>query len=289
MQIIHEISILRQHINKARKAGKTIGFVPTMGYLHQGHLSLLDKARSENDVTVLSIFVNPLQFGVGEDYEEYPRDLEADAVQAKHAGCDFIFAPTVKEMYPHGYATFVDVERLTSNLCGASRPDHFRGVTTVVNKLFNIVTPDHAYFGQKDAQQALVLQKMARDLNMNLTVDILPTIREKDGLAMSSRNKYLSFAERTAATVLFRSLQQAEEIIVTGETDANKIIQSITRSIQSEPLANIDYVAIVDTEEIKETETIKGQTLIALAVRFGKTRLIDNIILEVTKHAKNNV
>ncbi|MCW3489977.1 pantoate--beta-alanine ligase [Dethiobacter alkaliphilus] len=282
MQIIRDITTLRQHIKKARQAGKTVGFVPTMGYLHPGHLSLLHQARNENDLTVLSIFVNPLQFGVGEDYEEYPRDLEADAAQAETAGCDLIFAPTVKEMYPKGYATFVDVERLTETLCGASRPGHFRGVTTVVTKLFNIVTPDRAYFGQKDAQQALVLRKMARDLNMDLQVLIMPTIREKDGLAMSSRNTYLSPEERTQATVLSRSLRQAQEKIKHGERDANKITEFITQTIQSEPLANIDYVAIVDTDEIKPTETINGQTLIALAVRFGKTRLIDNIIVEVS-------
>ncbi|EEG77257.1 pantoate--beta-alanine ligase [Dethiobacter alkaliphilus] len=282
MQIIRDIATLRRHVKQARESGKTVGFVPTMGYLHPGHLSLLHKAREKNDLIILSIFVNPLQFGAGEDYEEYPRDLEADAAQAKEAGCDLIFAPTVKEMYPQGYATFVDVERLTDSLCGASRPGHFRGVTTVVTKLFNIVTPDRAYFGQKDAQQALVLRKMARDLNMDLQVLIMPTIREKDGLAMSSRNTYLSPEERTQATVLSRSLFQAEEKIKNGERDTNKITEFITQTIQSEPLANIDYVAIVDTDEIKPTETINGQTLIALAVRFGKTRLIDNIIVEVS-------
>ena len=281
MEIIRDIPTLRNHIKSARRAGKTIGLVPTMGYLHEGHLSLLRQAHSDNDISVLSIFVNPLQFGAGEDYEEYPRDLEADAAKAKEAGCDFIFAPSVKEMYPKGYATFVDVERLTDDLCGAARPGHFRGVTTVVTKLFNIVTPDNTYFGQKDAQQALVLQRMAKDLNMDLTVTILPIIREADGLAMSSRNVYLTPQERTAAAILSRSLRQAEGKIKNGERDAKTVIRFITETIQSEPLAKIDYVAVVDTDEIKRTETVTGQTLIALAVRFGKTRLIDNIILEV--------
>ncbi|MDW7652142.1 MAG: pantoate--beta-alanine ligase [Bacillota bacterium] len=282
MEIIRDISTLRNQIKAARLPGRTVGLVPTMGYLHEGHLSLLRQARRENDLVVLSIFVNPLQFGVGEDFEEYPRDLDADAAKAEEAGCDLIFAPTVKEMYPKGYATFVDVERLTESLCGASRPGHFRGVTTVVTKLFNIVTPDHTYFGQKDAQQALVLRKMAKDLNMDLTVQIMPIIREADGLAMSSRNVYLLPEERNAATVLSRSLRQAQERIEHGERDANAIIKCITETIDTEPLANIDYVAVVDTDEIKKTETIQGQTLIALAVRFGKTRLIDNIIVEVS-------
>lgn len=281
MEIIREIAALRQKIKQARQAGHTIGFVPTMGFLHEGHISLLRTARRENGFVVLSIFVNPLQFGIGEDYEEYPRDLQGDADQAQQAGCDLIFAPTVKEMYPQGYATFVDVERLTEGLCGASRPGHFRGVTTVVTKLFNIVTPDNTYFGQKDAQQALVIQRMARDLNMDLTVHIMPTVRETDGLAMSSRNTYLSPEQRNAATVLSRSLFAAEYKIKNGERDARTIINFIQQTIETIPLANIDYISITDTNEIKETQTINGSTLIALAVRFGKTRLIDNIIVEV--------
>jgi pantoate--beta-alanine ligase len=289
MEMIRDIATLRSHIKNARLVGKTIGLVPTMGYLHEGHLSLLRQAHRDNDITILSIFVNPLQFGVGEDYEEYPRDLETDATKAKEIGCDFIFAPSVKEMYPEGYATFVDVERLTEDLCGAARPGHFRGVTTVVTKLFNIATPDNTYFGQKDAQQALVLKRMAKDLNMDLTVNIMPIIREADGLAMSSRNVYLTPQERTAATILSRSLRQAEEKIKNGERDAKAVIRFITETIQSEPLAKIDYVGVVGTDEIKKTETITGQTLIALAVRFSNTRLIDNIILEVRSNAKNHV
>lgn len=281
MEIIREISILRARIKEARSQGKLVGLVPTMGCLHQGHLALLAKARAENGLTVLSIFVNPIQFGIGEDYEEYPRDLESDAVKVKEAGGHIIFVPTVKEMYPQGYATFVDVERLTAGLCGASRPDHFRGVTTVVAKLFNIATPDNAYFGQKDAQQALVIQRMVRDLNMNLSVHILPTVREVDGLAMSSRNSYLSAVERRAAVILSQTLLKVSGKIEGGQRDAAAIQAFIVKEISSEPMATIDYVAIVDTAEIKPVKEICGRTLIALAVRFGKTRLIDNIIVEV--------
>ncbi|MBS3982811.1 MAG: pantoate--beta-alanine ligase [Dethiobacter sp.] len=281
MEIIREISMLRARVKEARSHGKLVGLVPTMGCLHQGHLALLAKARAENGLTILSIFVNPLQFGVGEDYEEYPRDLESDAVQVEKAGGHIIFAPTVKEMYPQGYATYVDVERLTAGLCGASRPHHFRGVTTVVAKLFNIVIPDNAYFGQKDAQQALVIQRMVRDLNMNVLVHIMPTVREADGLAMSSRNSYLSPAERRAALILSQTLLQVSEKIQGGQRDASAIQAFIVKEISSEPLATIDYVSIVDTEEIRPVKKISGRILIALAVRFGKTRLIDNIIVEV--------
>ncbi|MBT9143392.1 MAG: Pantothenate synthetase [Dehalococcoidia bacterium] len=281
MEIIREISILRARIKEARSQGKLVGFVPTMGCLHKGHLALLDKARAENGLTILSIFVNPLQFGIGEDYEEYPCHLESDAVQVKKAGGHIIFAPTVKEMYPQGHATYVDVERLTAVLCGASRPHHFRGVTTVVAKLFNIVNPDQAYFGQKDVQQSLVIQRMVRDLNMNVLVHIIPTVREADGLAMSSRNSYLSPAERSAASILYKSLSQASEEIQGGQRDAAVIQAFIVEKISLELLANIDYVAVVDTEEIRPVKEISGRTLIALAVRFGKTRLIDNIIVEV--------
>jgi pantoate--beta-alanine ligase len=279
MEILRDINSIRSKIREARLQGKTIGFVPTMGYLHEGHLSLLRRAREENGLTILSIFVNPLQFGVGEDYEDYPRDLDGDAARAETAGCDIIFAPSVREMYPKGYATFVEVERLTDELCGASRPGHFRGVTTVVTKLFNIVTPDHAYFGQKDAQQAMVLQRMAKDLNMDLAVVILPTVREKDGLAMSSRNTYLDPEERKQAVILSQSLKRAAEIITDGERSAQAIITWIASNIASAPLAKIDYINIVDIQEIKPVETINGPVLIALAVRFGKTRLIDNIIV----------
>jgi pantoate--beta-alanine ligase len=281
MEIIRQITLFQEKIKEARRLGKAIGFVPTMGFLHEGHLSLLRQARADNDLVVLSIFVNPLQFGAGEDFEEYPRDLERDAALAAGTGCDIIFAPATRDMYPKDYATFVEVERLTSGLCGASRPGHFRGVTTVVNKLFNIVTPDRAYFGQKDAQQAMIIKRMAKDLNMGLEVVVLPIIREADGLAMSSRNTYLSQAERKAATVLYRSLCLAKHSIAAGERNAGSIKQLIRDTINSERLAQIDYIAVVDAENLQELDTIEKLALIALAVRFGKTRLIDNIIVEV--------
>ncbi len=281
MQTIREIATLRQIIKDARHRGQTVGFVPTMGFLHEGHLSLLRRARAENDLVVLSIFVNPLQFGINEDYNEYPRDLERDSALAEEAGCDLIFYPAVKEMYPRGYATFVDVERLTSGLCGASRPGHFRGVTTVVTKLFNIVTPDRTYFGQKDAQQALVIRRMAADLNMDLEVIVMPTVREHDGLAMSSRNVYLSPEQRKAAPILYQSLLQAKESIKKGERSAAAVRNQIIQNISAEPLASIDYVSVTDTTELQEIDRIQNQALIALAVRFGQTRLIDNILVEV--------
>jgi pantoate--beta-alanine ligase len=281
MEIFRDIASVRQNVKNARQSGHTIGLVPTMGYLHEGHLSLLRQAREDNQFVILSIFVNPLQFGVGEDYEEYPRDLTGDAAQAEKTGCDLIFAPTVKEMYPQGYSTYVDVEKLTDGLCGASRPGHFRGVTTVVAKLFNIITPDRTYFGQKDAQQAMVIQKMARDLNMDLDVNIMPIIREEDGLAMSSRNAYLSTEERKAAFILNRTLIKAAAQIKNGERDATTIRAQIFEAISAEPLAAIDYISIVNAAELTDVIKIKGPTLIALAARFGKTRLIDNIIVEV--------
>lgn len=281
METIREIASLRQIIKDARRHGKAVGFVPTMGYLHEGHLSLLRRARTENDLTVLSIFVNPLQFGANEDFTEYPRDLERDSALAEEAGCDLIFYPTIKEMYPRGYATYVDVERLTTGLCGASRPGHFRGVTTVVTKLFNIVTPDRTYFGQKDAQQAMVIQRMAADLNMDLEVIVMPTIREHDGLAMSSRNAYLMPEQRKAAPILHQSLRLAEESIKKGERDAAAVRDQIIQNISPEPLASIDYVSVTDTSELKDITRIEDSVLIALAVRFGQTRLIDNILVEV--------
>jgi pantoate--beta-alanine ligase len=281
MEIIRQIPRLREKIKEARRLGRSIGFVPTMGFLHEGHLSLLRQARVETDLLVLSIFVNPLQFGAGEDFGDYPRDIERDANLAATTGCDIIFAPSAREMYPNDYATFVEVERLTSGLCGASRPGHFRGVATVVSKLFNLVTPDRAYFGQKDAQQAVVIRRMAQDLNMNLEIEVLPIVREADGLAMSSRNTYLTPAERKAATVLYRSLCLAEKSIAAGEKDADSIRRLIRAAINAEPLAEIDYIAIVDAENLHELDRIANRVLIALAVRFGKTRLIDNIMVAV--------
>jgi pantoate--beta-alanine ligase len=251
-----------------------------MGYLHDGHLSLVRAAKKHTDIVVMSVFVNPLQFGHKEDFERYPRDLKRDEQLASEAGVDIIFYPSVKDMYQEGYATYVTVERLTDGLCGASRPGHFRGVTTVVAKLFGIVRPDVAYFGQKDAQQAAVIKKMAQDLNMGVEIKILPIVREKDGLAMSSRNVYLSDPERKDALALYQSLKNAESLIAGGETDAGRIIKMIKDEIASKPLVKIEYVSIVDAKELVELETITKEALIAVAAHVGKTRLIDNIIVK---------
>ncbi len=281
MQVVEKIQDLKHIINQLRQEGQSIGFVPTMGFLHEGHLSLVRAARRENDFVVVSIFVNPIQFGAGEDYEDYPRDLERDQHLASQAGCDLIFSPTVTEMYPAGYGTYVEVEQLTDTLCGSHRPGHFRGVTTVVAKLFNLVMPHRVYFGQKDAQQALVLNKMVLDLNMDLQFQIQPTVREEDGLAMSSRNKYLDPKQRREAAVLFKSLQEAEKMIQSGEIKAGSVKHAMDELIRGGSDSEIEYVEIVDIQSLRPVETIQGQCLVALAVRFGKTRLIDNIIVEV--------
>lgn len=279
MKIITSPSEMQAYSNKARMEGKIIGFVPTMGFLHEGHLSLMRRCRSENDICVVSIFVNPTQFGPNEDYERYPRDLERDSKMSEEVGVDIIFHPSVEDMYPKGYATFVNVERLTEKMCGLSRPGHFRGVTTVVTKLFNLVKPHRAYFGQKDAQQAIVIKRMVQDLNMDIEIIVMPTVREKDGLAMSSRNKYLNEEERKSALVLSRSLFTAEEMIRSGVRNASDIYKAIKEMIEREPLARIDYISIVDAETLEDVSEIRTNTLIALAVFIGQTRLIDNIVV----------
>lgn len=282
MEIISTISEMKSVVRQARIKGQSIGFVPTMGYLHQGHLELISRARRENDLVIVSIFVNPLQFGPTEDYEKYPRDPEADSQKAESAGCDIIFLPEASEMYPAGYSSFVEVEGIDQVLCGASRPGHFKGVATVVNKLFHIITPTHAYFGQKDAQQALLIQKMVSDLSMDVEVIVAPTVREGDGLAMSSRNSYLTHHERQAAAVLYRSLNAAKELIAAGERNPLKITGLIFDTLQKEPLARIDYVEVVDASTLKNFEQVlSNRVLIALAVRIGKTRLIDNLIMDL--------
>lgn len=281
MRVIEKIKDLKAIIRSQKSSGKTIGLVPTMGYLHDGHLSLVKASRDENDFTIMSIFVNPTQFGPNEDFDSYPRDMERDTKLAEAAGVDVIFAPSKDEMYPDGYKTYVEVEDITNVLCGKSRPGHFRGVTTVVAKLFNIVEPDKAYFGQKDAQQVIVLRKMVKDLNMNLEIVTCPIVRESDGIAMSSRNTYLSPEERSGALVLSQSLFEAEKIIKDGERDAAKIIGYIKNRISQVEIAEIDYVEITDIDDLKSVEHIAGKVLIALAVRFGRTRLIDNVIVEV--------
>jgi len=281
MKIITSAKEAQEYVIKAKKEGKKVGLVPTMGYFHEGHLSLMRKAREDCDLVVTSIFVNPTQFGPNEDYDRYPRDLNRDMALAETVSVDVIFAPPVEEMYPPGYHTYVTVESLTATLCGASRPTHFRGVTTVVTKLFNIIQPDLAYFGQKDAQQVTVIERMVADLNMPVQIVRVPIVREKDGLAMSSRNVYLSPEERKEALVLSRSLAAAESLVKAGERNGEKIKNHILSIIKGAPLAQIDYVEIVNNQTLEPVEVLTGQVLIALAVRFGNTRLIDNLLLEV--------
>lgn len=281
MQIFHTISETRAFVRKAKARGQVIGLVPTMGYLHEGHLELMRRAKKQCDIVIASIFVNPTQFGPNEDFGRYPRDLERDAGMAGSVGVEAIFNPPVEEMYPQGYCTYVEVERITDKLCGLSRPGHFRGVATVVTKLFNIVQPDFAFFGQKDAQQALVIKRMAGDLNMALEVVIVPTVREQDGLAMSSRNLYLEPEQRRAALVLSRGLEQARKAVREGERDTAKVRQLVIDMIQAEPLAEIDYVELYTYPGLEPKERLDGLNLLALAVKIGRTRLIDNAILEV--------
>lgn len=281
MDIVRTKPELKKIVHEVRKSGRTIGFVPTMGYLHQGHLSLVKAARRECDFVVVSIYVNPIQFGAGEDFEHYPRDLTTDAEMCREEGVSLIFSPSDRDIYPKGYSTYVLVETLTQGLCGRGRPGHFRGVTTVVTKLFNLLEPDIAYFGQKDAQQALVLRKMVEDLNMNVILKIMPTVREADGLAMSSRNTYLSSEERETALVLYKSLNRAEELIQGGCRKASKIIGAMEEIILREPGAQLEYIEIVDTTHLETLEDLKAEVLIALAVKVGQTRLIDNMFVEV--------
>lgn len=279
MKIVSTIEEVRAQVSTWKKEGNTIGFVPTMGYLHEGHMSLIDAA-GENDKVVVSIFVNPMQFGPNEDLASYPRDLEHDAKMCEEHGVDLIFHPTPEEMYGENFNSYVDMNVLTQELCGLSRPVHFRGVCTVVTKLFNIVAPDKAYFGQKDAQQLAIIKRMVKDLNMPLTVVGCRIVREEDGLAKSSRNTYLSGEERKAALVLSRSIFLGKELVEKGETDCRKIIAAMTEEITKEPLARIDYVKIVDLETMQQVTEIKGGILTAIAVYIGKTRLIDNFMFE---------
>ncbi len=279
MKIVSTIEEVRAQVKEWRKEGLTIGFVPTMGYLHEGHASLMDAA-SENDKVVVSIFVNPMQFGPNEDLASYPRDLEHDAKVCEEHGVDLIFHPTPEEMYGENFYSYVDMKVLTEELCGLSRPVHFRGVCTVVTKLFNIVTPDRAYFGQKDAQQLAIIKRMVKDLNQPLEVIGCPIVREADGLAKSSRNTYLSAEERKAALVLSRSIFLGKEMVEAGERDAKKVLAAMTAEIEKEPLAKIDYVKMVDLETMQQIDTIEGGILTAIAVYIGKTRLIDNFMVE---------
>ncbi|MGJ8455473.1 pantoate--beta-alanine ligase [Pseudothermotoga sp. U03pept] len=278
MQVIKTVSEMKNLAEELRKE-KSIGFVPTMGYLHQGHLSLVKRSKSENDVTVVSIFVNPTQFGPNEDYTSYPRDLKRDLSMLEKENVDFVFAPEVEEMYPKDYSTYINEERLSRYLCGKSRPGHFRGVCTVVAKLFNIVKPHRAYFGQKDAQQFRVIRRMVRDLNIDVEVVECPIVREPDGLAMSSRNVYLSFEERAQAVALSKSLKLAENLYNSGERSASRITEKITEYLSSFEKLKIDYVEVVDEETLEPIEKIQRKAIVALAVWVGKARLIDNTIL----------
>ncbi len=274
LKTIAEIRELRQQLTGS------VGFVPTMGYFHEGHLTLVKRARSESSTVVVSIFVNPTQFGPSEDLTAYPRDLTRDLKLLEKEKAYIVFVPLDEEIYPPSFSSWVDVEKVTKHLEGASRPGHFRGVTTVVAKLFNIVQPTKAYFGQKDAQQAVVIKRMVADLNMNVEIVVVPTVRERDGLAMSSRNSYLTSEERQAAAVLFKSLSLARQLWQGGEKDADKIRQQMTSLIRKEPLAKIDYISIADADTLEELKLIDRSALASLAVRIGKTRLIDNTVLE---------
>ncbi len=279
MIVVKTINEVKQIVKQWRKEGKTIGFVPTMGYLHEGHQSLIKKAR-ENDKVVVSIFLNPMQFGPSEDLASYPRDLERDKLKCSEAGADLIFAPDASEIYENNFQTFVDMHLLTEELCGLTRPCHFRGVCTVVTKLFNIVTPDKAYFGQKDAQQLAVIKRMVADLNMDIEIVGCPIIRENDGLAKSSRNTYLNDDERKAALVLSRSINKAKELIDNGQRDASVVISSMTEIINKEPLAKIDYIKAVALDTMQQIKFLNVPSLVAIAVYIGKTRLIDNLFYE---------
>ncbi len=282
MQVICSVLQMQKIVAKLHREGKSIGFVPTMGALHEGHLSLMRRARKENNILIISIFVNPTQFCPQEDYKKYPRPFSQDKRLSQQIGIDYIFAPSVKQMYPDDFLTSVQVKKLTSCLCGSYRPEHFEGVTTVVTKLFNIISPDRAYFGQKDYQQAVIINKMVKDINMPIKVILMPIVRDPDGLAMSSRNKYLNCEERKASLVLSKSLQIARKMIqLNNRIQSKDIIRKMKKEIAKEKLAKIDYVKVVNAETLEEIKQIKRKVLIALAVWIGKTRLIDNLLIKI--------
>jgi pantoate--beta-alanine ligase len=285
MKIVTRVAEMAAAAKETKSQGRTVGFVPTMGFLHEGHLSLVKESKRSADITVVSIFVNPLQFGPKEDFRRYPRDLARDAEVLKKEGVDILFNPDVREMYPEFFKTTVEVSELQDALCGRSRPGHFKGVCTVVLKLIHIVRPDLAFFGQKDAQQAIILQKMVDDLNMDVSIRIMPIVRNPDGLALSSRNTYLSDQERRAALVLSKSLAEARRMFEDGERNSAMIVGRMRGMIKNEPLARIDYVEVVDLKELRPLERIDGRALVALAVFIGKVRLIDNVILETEGNA----
>ncbi|WP_290059244.1 pantoate--beta-alanine ligase [Paraclostridium bifermentans] len=278
MKIINNIKEIKKQVKDWKNDGLSVALVPTMGYLHEGHESLIKKASEDNDKVIVSIFVNPMQFGINEDLSTYPRNIDRDSSICEKNGASLIFNPSVEEMYTDGFSTFVDLNNLTSGLCGKSRPIHFRGVCTVVSKLFNIVNPDKAYFGQKDAQQLSIIKQMVTDLNFDVEIVNCPIVRETDGLAKSSRNIYLSKEERQASTIINKSLKKAKALIKSGERDSKSVIEFIKNEISKEPLAKIDYVSIVDNNTMKNIKTIEDGSLIAVAVFIGNTRLIDNFI-----------
>ena len=279
MKVVGTIKEVRNLVKEWKKNGESVGFVPTMGYLHEGHGSLITKARENNDKVVVSIFVNPLQFGPSEDLESYPRDLEKDSTFCESLGADLIFHPEPEEMYHDDFSSYVDMSVLTEELCGLSRPVHFRGVCTVVSKLFNIVQPDNAYFGEKDAQQLAIIKHMVQDLNMDVNVVGCPIVREEDGLAKSSRNTYLSPEERKAALILSKTIELGKKLIADGEKDADVLVAKMKANVETEPMAKIDYVKAVNGLTMQQQKEIKAPMLIAMAVYIGKTRLIDNMII----------
>jgi pantoate--beta-alanine ligase len=278
MEIIRTVNEMKEFSSRSRKAGKTIAFVPTMGFFHEGHLSLMREGRKRGDLLIISLFVNPTQFGPKEDFKNYPRDFERDRKMAEEVGVDILFAPEASDMYPPDHQTIVRVEKVTQNLCGRSRPTHFQGVTTVVLMLFEMVMPHVAIFGEKDYQQLATIQQMVRDLHLSVEVLGMPTVREADGLAMSSRNKYLQPDERKAARSLYRSLQEVKELLQKGERKADRILDEVNGILQSEPLVRIDYVQICDAHTLQDVDRVEGDVVVALAAYLGKTRLIDNLV-----------
>lgn len=279
--VLKTVRETQAQVKKWKKQGFSVGLVPTMGYLHEGHQSLIKKAVEQNDKVVVSVFVNPIQFAPNEDLATYPRDLEADKKLCESTGADLIFNPEPDEMYPNGFSTHVAMENLTKELCGKTRPTHFGGVCTVVSKLFNIVAPDRAYFGQKDAQQLAIIKRMVLDLNFDIEIVGCPIVREADGLAKSSRNTYLNAEERSAALILSRAIKLGEDMVKNGERSADAVIKAMTDKINTEPLAKIDYVNAVDALAITPVKELEGEVLVAVAVYIGKTRLIDNFIISV--------
>jgi pantoate--beta-alanine ligase len=279
MKIIKKIDEMRSVVSGIKSKSMSIGFVPTMGFLHEGHLSLVRESLRKADVTVVSIFVNPAQFGPREDFKEYPRDLGRDSEVLEQKGVDYLFVPKADEIYPQGYKTYVEVHDLQDKLCGRSRPGHFQGVCTVILKLYNIINPDISFFGQKDAQQAIILKRMIKELNIGVKLEVLPIIREEDGLALSSRNKHLTQEERKAALILSKSLKEAQSMVEEGQRDSEAIINGMKEVIGREPMAKIDYVEIVDMDNLDPVRRIEKEVLAAVAVFIGKVRLIDNVIL----------